>query len=424
MSHPPFDFHVLSYHLSSKHNLNRRTIYDKRINISKLLLSMTFSILQIVCCTSYFIGSLSHFTSIFIVGAASNAINLLGVSLISLAHFLHGLQADTFLESFTLQKTVGIYQNSIKRVWVASLGSGILTRLRLSFSWLDANWEELEKHMYAGISRIFLRDICYLLDGIVVTIAILVSWFHAFDLIKALMSLRTNSNMDRPATTARVVVVAKKAGAVLDIETDRVPIANSTIRNSPAALDDCPIGLIVDSAPEDEGSTVEAFSPSRHLSSISPTINSFAGNSNIAVSSRSMAVLKKRRKSFIGRSQALPFPLVVSSWGRTVMTGYLKKRSSFHLKRSFYHRWQRRWFIASSGDSGSWLRYFSHSHRVCDEDLRASIDLYKVRLIAPDMSATFTLLLEDGKIELQADSPSHAIEWCGHISRLQRSLCD
>ena len=56
------------------------------------------------------------------------------------------------------------------------------------------------------------------------------------------------------------------------------------------------------------------------------------------------------------------------------------------------------------------------------DDLRASIDLYKLKLLPSNGTKIFTLLLGDGKIELQAESAAAAVDWCRHIEKLQRTL--
>jgi hypothetical protein len=90
----------------------------------------------------------------------------------------------------------------------------------------------------------------------------------------------------------------------------------------------------------------------------------------------------------------------------------IKKASTVFLSG---HRWQRRWCVAS----GHHLRYFEFESQTEDGDLRAAIDLDRVK-IQPTKGQTFELHLDDGTvIAFRASSITAAIDWCTHLKSLQ-----
>ena len=241
--------------------------------------------------------------------------------------------------------------------------------------------------------------------------------------------------------TARVVVIAQKS----DLPDDEcVPIAESIVRSSPETHAVGLVGVVLDEtsgaehrangdAARDALHQAQRGAPTATSGAhafvaadeeVSPLPESRMQAGDVVLGSKSVAVVK-RRKSFVGSAGSTPFPLRnTSGWGVTAKRGYLRKKSSFDSRRSLYPRWQRRYFIVSGCPQGSWLRYYLYNYRTGDDDIRASIDLCKVKLLPSSGTSTFTFLLEDGKIELQADSASTASDWCAKILELQRAMCE
>ena len=312
-----------------------------------------------------------------------------------------------------------LYFQSVNSAWCLSFCSALCTILRVTCDWVDAAWETVGKHTFMAKSRDSLRSFGLMFDKFIITTSILVLLVHAL----ALRNIAQFLWKDAPEPAkARVVVVARKS-EVHGSDDERIPIAESTVRSSPAT-NDCLglVGVVVEEeekAPEGENKDRYDGASMLRYSTAAATPSPLIGTR--VVGSRNVSVIKRRR-SFLGNSAAIPSPLTDENWGMTTKQGNLKKRSSFEAKRSLYPRWQRRYFVASGNNSGSWLRYFMYIHRKSGDDLRASIDLYKLKLLPSNGTKIFTLLLGDGKIELQAESAAAAVDWCRHIEKLQRTL--